>query len=154
MSTRLNSNLPPHSRAWVYQSSRPFSDAEAIIIVDKIKAFVNQWTAHKLDVAGAGYLLHNRFVVLMADESNVGVSGCSVDSSVHFIRNLGQEFHTNFFDRWLIAYKMHDEIHTAPRAEFEKLVQEGIVTDDTHVFNNLVQTKGELESKWLVPYKD
>jgi len=154
MSTALNNNLSPQSRAWIYQSSRRFTDAEAIIITDKIKGFVNQWTAHKEEVTGEGLLFYNRFIVLLADESQVGVSGCSVDSSVHFIRNIGQDFRTNFFDRWLIAYKLNDEVHTTPRAEFEKLVTSGKVTDETIVFNNLVQTKAELEAKWQVPFKD
>ena len=154
MNSALNNQLSPESKAWVYQSSRLFTDAEAIVITDKIKGFVNQWTAHKMEVTGEGILLYNRFIILLADETHVGVSGCSVDASVHFIRNIGQDFKTNFFDRWLIAYKQHDEVHTAPRAEFEKLVESGEVNDETIVFNNLVQTKAELESTWQVPFKD
>lgn len=149
----MNNQLSATSKVWVYQSSRKFADAEALLINEKIKGFVNQWTAHKMEVTGDGALLYNRFVVLMADETEVGVSGCSVDSSVHFIRSLGTEFNTNFFDRWMIAYIKDGEVLSFPRAEFEQLVHSGEVNDETIVFNNLVQTKADFETKWQIPYK-
>lgn len=149
----MNNQLSATSKVWVYQSSRKFTDAETLLINEKIKGFVNQWTAHKLEVTGYGALLYNRFVVLMADETEVGVSGCSVDSSVNFVRSLGSEFSVNFFDRWLIAYKKGGEVLSCPRAEFEQLVLSGEVHDETTVFNNLVQTKADFETKWQIPYK-
>ena len=154
MNTALNNQLSPLSKVWIYQSNRPFTETEAAILTERINSFVKQWTAHKLEVSGDGALLYNRFIVLMADETHVGVSGCSVDSSVHFIRNIGTEFNVNFFDRWNIAYKKNGEVLSCSREEFSKLVETGIITDETIVFNNLVQTKAELETKWEVAYKN
>ena len=150
----LKNNLSPNSKVWVYQSNRKFTEAEAIVIIEKIKQFVSQWTAHKMEVTGDGGLLYNRFIVLMADETNVGVSGCSVDSSVHFIRSIGHEFSVNFFDRWQIAYKSGEDVLSCTREEFETLVSTGIVQDETIVFNNLVHTKTDFENKWQLPYKN
>ncbi len=150
----LANQLSPNSRVWVYQSNRAFTANEAAFIAEKVKTFVTQWTAHKMEIAGDGALLHNRFIVLMADEAEVGVSGCSVDSSVHFIRSIGSEFNVNFFDRWCIAYLQDGDVHSCSRAAFEKLVEEGTITDETIVFNNLVATKADLETKWQVAYKD
>lgn len=154
MITSINNQLSAQSRTWVYQSNRKFTDSESAIITNRIKDFVAQWTSHKMGVTGYGELLFNRFIILMADENHVEVGGCSVDSSVHFVRSLGNDFQVNFFDRWLIAYKQNDEVITCPRAEFEKLVESGQVNDETIVFNNLVQTKAELETKWQLAYKD
>lgn len=154
MNTMLSNNLSPKSRVWVYQSTTPFSPEQAAAISEKITRFVNQWTAHKMEVTGAGALLYNRFIVLMADETEVGVSGCSVDSSVHFIRQIGSEFGANFFDRWNIAYKKGEEVLSCNREEFEKLVSEGEIQEDTMVFNNLVHTKADFDTKWQIAYKD
>ena len=154
MITSINNQLSAQSRTWVYQSNRKFSDSESAVITNRIKDFVTQWTSHKMGVTGYGELLYNRFIVLMADETHVEVGGCSVDSSVHFIRSIGNDFQVNFFDRWLIAYKKGDEVITCNRGEFEKLVESGQVNDETIVFNNLVQTKAELETKWQLVYKD
>lgn len=57
-------------------------------------------------MTGDGFVMYNRFVVLMADESEVGVSGCSMDASVHFIKGLAAEFNTNFLtDGILLIWK-------------------------------------------------
>ncbi len=149
----IENQLSPLSKVWVYQSSRAFNEDEGLVISQKIKDFVQQWTSHKLEVSGDGGLVYNRFVILMADETLVGVGGCSIDSSVHFMRSLGQEFRADFLDRWLVAYKKEDEVHAISRAEFEKLVESGEVHDDTIIFNNLIQTKAELQSRWQIPYK-
>lgn len=150
----IHNSLPANSKVWVYQSTRAFSPAEATAVTERIYQFVKNWTAHKLQVAGDGALLYNRFVVLMADTTEVEVSGCSIDSSVHFIRSLAEEFKADFFDRWNMAYELNAEVLSCKREEFEKLVAEGIVTDDTPVFNNLIQTKAEFVSKWRVPFKN
>jgi len=154
MNTTINNQLSDSSKVWVYQSNRPFSESEMPVLRDKIKGFVTQWTAHKEEVSGAGDILYDRFVVLMADESQVGVSGCSIDSSVNFMRALGSEFNVNFFDRWCIAYKQGEEVKACSRSEFEKLVENNLVNDETIVFNNLVQTKKEFERNWEIAFKN
>ncbi len=152
MVTKIENGLPATSKVWVYQSARKFTEGESATIRGIIKGFVNRWTTHKVGVIGDGELLFNRFVVLMADESQIGVSGCSVDSSVHFVKDLANEYRTDFFDRWNIAYIKDADIHTCAKADFESLLDTGIITDETIVFNNLVNTKADFEAKWQVPY--
>jgi signal transduction histidine kinase len=43
--------------------------------------------------------------VLIADENEVSVSGCSIDSSVKFIQHLQSEYQLNFFDRFYSVNK-------------------------------------------------
>lgn len=150
----INNNLPDNARVWIYQSTRPFSPGEAIQIAGYINAFVEQWTSHKAGVRGDGQLINTRFVVLMADEDHEKPSGCSIDSSVKFIKGLEQQFNTNFFDRWNIAYLKNGQVLSCNKEELCRLVESGEINDDTIVFNNLVQTKAELQNKWQVPYKD
>lgn len=150
----INNNLPDTSRVWIYQSTRPFTAGEAIEINESVATFVQQWTSHKAGVRGDGQLINTRFVVLMADEDFEKPSGCSIDSSVRFIKELEQRYNTNFFDRWNIAYVKDGEVLSCTKEELPALLQSGSITDDTIVFNNLVQTKAELNTKWQVPYKD
>jgi len=154
MVPHIENNLPDSSKVWIYQSSRKFSANEAVVINQKIKQFLQGWNAHKVEVVGDGKLLYNYFIVLMADESRVGVSGCSIDSSVHFIKSLGNEYKTNFFDRWNLAYIRNGEVTNCHREEFEKLLDLGEINDDTIVFNNLLHTKGDFNTKWQVPYRE
>ena len=153
MMTTYN-DLSANSRVWIYQSNREFSDYEAISIRGKINQFVQQWVAHSDKVKGFGDLYHNRFVVLFADEEQVGVSGCSIDSSVKFIKQLGQEYQVDFFDRFNIAYSVNEGVNSLPKMEFEAEISNGNVTPETLVFNNLVSSKAEFEKQWHVPMKE
>jgi hypothetical protein len=150
----LKNLLPSNSRVWVYQSVRKLSPEESRALEVKIKQFVLGWTSHKAGVVGDGGLLYERFVVLMADEAHTGVSGCSLDSSIHFIKEIEKEMDTNFFDRWNIAYKQEKEVLSCSLTEFGKLLERGEINDDTIVFNNLVQSKKDFESRWQIPYKE
>ena len=38
--------LPDNARVWIYPSSRKFSPDEVLVIRQKTKAFLEQWTAH------------------------------------------------------------------------------------------------------------
>ena len=154
MIPHFDNNLSDSSKVWIYQSSRKFSANESDVINAKIKEFVTHWTSHKAGVVGDGKLLYNQFIVLMADESQVGVSGCSIDSSAHFIKALGTEYRANFFDRWNLAYLKDGEVTACHRDDFERMLNTGEINDDTIVFNNLLHTKADFETKWQVPYRE
>lgn len=149
----LNNKLPDSARVWVYQSTRRLNGDEVILMEGVLNNFIDAWTSHKMEVNGAGYIGYNRFVILLADDEQVKLGGCSIDSSVHFIKGLEQEFGTHFFDRLNIAYKQGSEVLSCAPDEFEQLLKKGTVNDDTIVFNNLVQNKLELRTKWEVPYR-
>ena len=88
----LNDNFHPLSRVWVYQANRVFSLQEAFDIEDALNEFTQQWQSHGTPVKGAGYLFFGQFIVLMADETATGVSGCSTDSSVRLIKDIEEKF--------------------------------------------------------------
>ena len=75
----LPDTFSPTSRVWIYQSSRLFSLSEALEAEEQINAFAEEWKSHGADVDAFGNLLFGQFVVLMADETKAGVSGCSTD---------------------------------------------------------------------------
>jgi hypothetical protein len=99
----LNNDFHPDSRVWVYQSSRLFTISEALQIEEMINQFANNWLSHGTPVKGAAYLFFGQFVVLMADETATGVSGCSTDSSVRLIKDIEKIFGVNMFDRMALA---------------------------------------------------
>ena len=89
----------------------------------------------------------------MVDESQAGASGCSIDKSVHFLEQLGQEIGADFFERMRFAWvDAQGAIHFANRPEFVAQVREGKIDADTLVADTLVQTKAQLGVSWLVPF--
>ncbi|MBS1684243.1 MAG: ABC transporter ATPase [Bacteroidetes bacterium] len=146
--------LPPSARVWIYQADRAFTTAEATQMADDITAFVSQWLAHKAKVIGDGALLYDRFVILAADEEKLAVSGCSIDSTVRFIKDLGAKYGVNFFDRFYTCYLENGKVKGADFDTFKKLMADGEVNERTVVFNNLVNTIGTMQTQWQVPLSD
>jgi len=143
----------PQSRVWVYTSDRRLTDAESAHAQTQLSTFCEQWTAHNQALKAATEIIDNQFIVLLVDETQAGASGCSIDKSVHFLEDLGQAVGADFFERmrfgWIDA---EGNMQMSSRDEFSALVKNGRITADTPVVNTLVQTKQDLEMKWLLPF--
>jgi hypothetical protein len=150
----LPDTFSPESRVWIYQSSRMFLLSEALEIEELLKDFVAEWASHGAKVDAYGNLFFGQFIILMADERSAGVSGCSTDSSVRFIKELGAKFSVDFFNRMNLAFIVKDKIQMLPMNQLSYAVENNFIDADTLYFNNLVQTKKEVEEKWIVPVKD
>ena len=150
----LDGNFHPGSRVWIYQCNRLFSVDEALGIEEMLNEFTAQWKSHGTPVKGAGYLFFGQFIVLIADEQATGVSGCSTDSSVRMIKEIEQKFGVSMFDRTTLAFVKNEKVQLLPLSQLQYALDNGFVTPDTLYFNNLVQTKEELEREWIIPVKD
>lgn len=146
--------LPDTTRVWIYQANRPFGDADIPAIQEKVAQFVESWVSHNRQLRAFGDVLHNRFILLMVDESQAGASGCSIDKSVYFLKMLQAEYGVDLFDRMSFSYLDGEEVHTLPREEFSRRYQEGIISDQTRVFDNLVGNKKDFEAKWVKALAD
>lgn len=153
-----NHLLPAHfnadSRVWIYQSNRLFTLGEALQIEDLLKSFAENWKSHGDPVTAHADLLFGQFIVLMADETATGVSGCSTDGSVRLVKEIEKVFQVNLFDRLLLAFVVKNKTQVIPLSQLKYAVENGFIDEHTLYFNNVVQTKAELESKWLIPVKD
>jgi hypothetical protein len=143
-----------HSRVWIYQSDRKLTPAETLQIQVQLDNFTTGWTAHNNQLKAKAEIRYNRFLVLFVDESQAGASGCSIDKSVNFMKQLEQQFGINLFDRFNLAYRQGEEVISVPRQQFEELLKQGTINTETIVFNNLAQNVAELQTKWEVPFKD
>lgn len=149
----LPEDFSPQSRVWVYQSSRVLMLSEALETETMLTDFVESWQSHGADVAGYANLFFGQFLVLMADETKAGVSGCSTDASVRFVKETGERFKVDFFNRTALAFVVKDKIQVLPINQLSYAAANGFITPDTLYFNNPVQTKKELEESWIVPVK-
>lgn len=149
----LDESFSPVSRVWIYQSSRLFSLGEALELEEMLNQFTGGWTSHGSKVKGAGYLFFGQFIILMADESETGVGGCSTDSSVRLVQEIEQKFGVNMFDRNNLAFVIKDKIQLLPLSQFQYAIENRFINGDTLYFNNLAATKKELEENWIIPVK-
>ena len=84
--------LPDHSRIWIYQANRSFTDAELEEISADLSLFLQQWTAHGSQLKAGFEIRYKRFLVIGLDQSAASASGCSIDASVHFIQQLEKKY--------------------------------------------------------------
>jgi hypothetical protein len=116
--------------------------------------FAANWKSHGTPVKGFANLFFGRFIVLMADETATGVSGCSTDSSVHLIKSIEEKYKVQMFDRQNLAFIVKDKIEVIPLNQLEYAVENNFINADTLYFNNTVLYKKEMVEKWIIPVKD
>lgn len=146
--------MPDTSRIWIYQSNREFSSEEVNVITLNAKNFIENWTRHGDDLKGSFTMVYNRFVVIAVDENFANVSGCSIDASVRFIQQIQSELNVDLLNKLHIAFKTNDDVNSVSLNDFRSFIASDKITQDTIVFNNLVNTKADFESKWEVPAKE
>lgn len=143
-----------NSRVWIYQSNRSFSLHEAFQIEDILKAFVTNWHSHGTPVTGYANLFFGQFIVLVADETKSGVSGCSTDSSVRMIKDIEQLFNVNMFDRLLLGFIVKERVQMVPMAQLSYALENNFIEPSTLYFNNTVTDFEQFKEKWLIPLKE
>jgi len=142
------------SSVWVFQSDRVLAAEEQNSIDHHLKSFVEQWSTHGANMHASHVILHNCFVVVAADEQKQAASGCSIDSFTGLFKKFGEQYNLSFFDRFSVARKSNSEVVISALNDFKKLIKEGVVTENTIVFNNLVATKEDLLNTWELPLKE
>lgn len=143
--------MSPASRVWIYQADRELNEVELSGINEAGFEFVQNWTAHKNPLLAGFAVYYNRFIVFAIDDSIEGASGCSIDKSIHLIREFESEYQISLLNRMNLAYKMDGNIYSCKKQEFEALLKSGKINEQTIVFNNLVENIGQFRDNWEVP---
>jgi hypothetical protein len=147
----LPANFHNTSKVWIYQSSRLFNMSEAFEMEDLFANFLADWKTHGTPVKGYANLFFGQFIVIMADETAAGVSGCSTDSSVRLIKDIKQRYKVDLFNRQNLAFILKNKVELLPLAHLNHAIDNGFITTETPYFNNLVATKAELITNWIIP---
>lgn len=144
--------FPDESRVWIYQATKPFREEDIPHINEDIEEFCKQWTSHNRELRAIGGVMHDLFVVLVVDETMASTSGCSIDKSVAFVKNLEQKYHCTLLERSNIAWlDEKEQIHLIPLSDLKHALTEGLVNMNTRVFDNLVSNRKDYIQRWTVP---
>ncbi|HET7361903.1 MAG TPA: ABC transporter ATPase [Salinimicrobium sp.] len=143
--------LPDTSRIWIYQASRSLSEEELKEINSRLEDFIEQWAAHGSDLKASFEIKYKRFIIIALDQEITAASGCSIDASVHFIKELEKDYDIDLLDKMNVSYKQGEFIAYKPLADFRKMAKARAVSPKTIVFNNLLNNKAEYLSDWEVP---
>ncbi|MCS6973058.1 MAG: hypothetical protein N2044_01250 [Cyclobacteriaceae bacterium] len=151
--------LPENARVWIYPLSRDLNEVEKSQAENKLRQFVSSWKAHGHDLRASFKLLQNRFIVLAADELHHAPSGCSIDASVHAVKEIVATLGVDLASRGQVFFVQSNTINPVSVGQLRKDLEAGKWNADSLVFDASVTTLGELERNpvpasqtWLARY--
>jgi hypothetical protein len=116
-----------------------------------LRTFVENWAAHGTSLEASYQLKYNRFIIIAVNPEGQPATGCSIDASVQFIQDLEKKYSVDLLDKMNVTFRLGEHIAHKPLAEFKKMAKDKAVSENTIVFNNLVNTVGEWNEYWEVP---
>lgn len=146
-------SLPDHAKVWVYQTSRILSETEINDITDYLSEQVANWESHGSPLQASFKFFYDKFLVLAVNTDIQEASGCSIDSSTKWLKNIQQTLNIDFFDR-SIAYFENETLHFFPVLEAKKQVLAGKVSAETTLLNHQVNTLSDLKNNWKLKASD
>ena len=146
--------MPDSSRMWIYQADRPFTTDELILIEQEARNFVNSWAAHGQSLKAAYKIEHNQFIVLAVDETYHPASGCSIDDSVGFIRNIEQKLGVELLNRSNVAFYRDGEVEVQPLKAIKSSIEKGVIDRETLVFNGFIDNLKDFRNSWTQPAEE
>lgn len=146
-------DMPAHARVWVYKVPRDLGQAEQKLVRERGALFTAGWAAHGAPLDACVDVLHDRFVVIAVDEEQAKASGCSIDKSVGFIKQLEHDLKVMLTDRMFVVYEQEGRPHSVRLQQLPDLLADGSITADTLVFDDLVSTVAELRERFRVPLR-
>lgn len=137
-------HFQPNAKVWIYMSDRNFTDDEVEQIQKRIDLFVHEWKSHGQGILAYGRLIYNQILIFIVDESKSTVSGCSIDSSVRFVKEISTFYKVDFFKRNL-TYIDDNAIKIKELEEVKNL------NTNVLVINPFFKDLEEFRSSFLVP---
>jgi len=137
-------NLSPDSRVWVYQANRAFTASDKLQLEEDFKVFVASWAAHGSQLVADAVVINDYFVVLAVDEKTAMASGCSIDSSVKFIKSIGQQLNIDFFNRLKLVVANENETKMISFSDLDQY-------KGYSIYNTFVNTVNQLNNSFIIP---
>ena len=142
------------AKVWVYPSSRKFYPAEIPEIEQKLKEFVENWKLEDEHFKVSYRFLYDRFIILVADDSEIVLTNTDIDASVGFILQLQETYKVALLDKMNACFKQGEYVQYKELKDFKKLLKNKAVTAKTIIFDNLINNKEDLENYWELAIED
>ncbi len=143
------------SKVWIYQANRMMTKEEVALLKKESASFVSTWESHGSKLNAEVVLLYNLFIIFSVDEQLHEASGCSIDKSVNFIKELQNTLQIDFFDRTLVAFlEAEDSTQLRPLAQVKSALIAGKINNKSLIFNNIITNIKQLRTEWIIPIEE
>lgn len=144
--------LDNNAKVFLYPSNKKFYPELLQKIDSKVSEFTNNWATNNNIQAGFT-IKHQRFIII-AINNNKAITTSIIDELVSFIFKLQLEYEIELLDKLNVCFKQGEYVQYKDVKEFKKLIKNKSVNQNTIVFDNLINTKEQLESDWELPAED
>lgn len=141
------------SKVWVYIADKRLTDSEASKVEKTLSDFIKVWSAHDKPLDAGFEIISNQVIVVFVDEASAAASGCSIDASVHVMKEIEDQLGISLFDRNIVAYEKDGAIKLTKLNQLEDDIYQGQLNGDTIVYNNLVSNLDELKHQFKIPLR-
>ena len=144
MSNTIFQDFPDDSRVWLYQTNRPMTEEEVKLVDNKMNAFIKEWAAHGNQLWGNAAVLNPYFVAVIVNDKLTPPSGCSIDASVHKLKEIGELLELDFFTRMKVTIQKENSLEQIDFNDFITISSK----DDLLVYDPLISNLGDLRKEW------
>ncbi|HRP89225.1 MAG TPA: hypothetical protein PKX92_04220 [Edaphocola sp.] len=137
-----------NSKVWVYQSSRPFSEQQEKEVEEQVLHFTEQWEENGKRVHSWGKLLFGRFIIIIADENP---EAYNLESMNRVLKSIERQYDCRLFDRPSNTFLIKNKAEVLPLNQVQYAIDKGFIQKETLMFNNMVENKKDLLTRWLQP---
>ena len=145
--------LPNNSKIWIYQANRKLTRKECELILKISHQFIEVWATHGKLLKADAEILYEIFLVLTVDETEFSASGCSIDKSLQFMKQIKNDHGIDFMNRNKIVFYWNNQVFLEPLESVKSQIKAGKIGKDSIIFNNLVYSRLQMESNWKIPVR-
>ena len=139
-------SFPDDARVWIYASPEKLSSEIQERMLRSSQSFLAQWQAHGQSLNADVQIFHDHFLVFFVDESSANATGCSIDASVRFVKELELSLGLDMLDRSKVYVKTPEGVQ---HFDFRNVPTD--LPADAHVFNHSVSDLGAFRKEWELP---
>lgn len=138
---------------WFFSLKEPLSPEMKEALSGSFAAFLNQWKSHGTPVDGMIDIRHDQFVIVQADPEVERPSGCSIDSLKRSVSTILTHHQLEWLEAGYVFFRNSaGDVQSVHFREIPSLVENGVLTEDTIVFDNSLAQSDDL-SRWELPLK-
>ena len=151
--SKVESSLSDSARVWFYFVPNDLSDAKLLKFEHDRVHFLASWNTHGKSNQAEITFFEKKLIVVIAQNQNENISGCSIDKCVAWIKSLSAEWGVDLLDRnWVLYEDKDQQIAMCKLNQFWAMRKAHEVTDSTLVFDTTCQTMREVRERWKVPF--
>ena len=146
--------LDESSRVWVYNTKEFLSPEQIKVVLERTADFIKKWTAHQQELYGGCGFAFFRHLIIAVDETRASASGCSIDSCVHFLEDLGKELEIDFFDRMQYTFLLDDTPYKVHHKDLQIAFEDKEINEQTLFVDPSVQRLDSFHTQFTKPLAD